>query len=121
MSLERKKLGEIGESVAENYLRKSGYEILERNFKTKYAEIDIVTKKDNVLVFVEVRSKTNDNFVTPEETINKEKKWRLKQNAIGYVNSKKYKGTYRVDAVCIVFKQPQNEKTIKLKHYKNII
>ena len=115
----KKKIGGKGEKIAEDYLKKNGYRILEKNFKSKRSEIDVIAKKNDCLVFVEVRTKNNDRFGTPEETINRKKKWKLKQNAKGYVNFKKYTGLYRIDAVCILFSENGNLK--KLSHYKNII
>ena len=115
----RKKIGEKGEEVSKNYLKKNGYRILEKNFKSKRSEIDIIAQKNDCLVFVEVRAKANDHFGTPEETINQKKKWKLKQNAKGYVNFKKYVGFYRIDAICILF--GENDKLKKISHYKNII
>ncbi len=65
--------GKRGEEIAKEYLEKKGYKIVERNYKTKYAEIDLVAKRKNELVFVEVRTKIGDYFGTPEETIDKRK------------------------------------------------
>lgn len=50
-------VGRIGEDIAGRYLDQSGYKIIERNYRTKYAEIDLVAKKGNEMVFVEVRTK----------------------------------------------------------------
>ncbi len=119
MNPDKKELGRTGEDIAEKYLIKHGYEILKRNLKTKRAEIDIIAKKNGILVFIEVRSKTNNNFGTPEETINKKKRWKLEQNARGYVSFKKYQGIYRIDAICIIF--DKDRKVEKLNHYENII
>ncbi len=116
--MNKKTIGDKGENIAENYLKKKGYKIIERNFKTRSLEIDIITEKENFLVFVEVRSKLNNNFGAPEETINFKKSRKLKNNAKKYVNYKKYDGLYRIDVICIIF---ENENKIKLNHYKNII
>ena len=48
----------IGEDIAVNYLKKKGYKIIERNFRKGYGEIDIIALKKNVLVFVEVKTRT---------------------------------------------------------------
>ncbi len=116
--MNKKIIGDKGEDIAENYLKKKGYKIIERNFKTRSLEIDIIAEKENILVFVEVRSKTKNNFGTPEETIDFKKLRKLKSNAEKYINYKKYNGVCRIDAICIIFK---NKNKVKLNHYKNII
>lgn len=112
-------LGQLGENIAREYLEKKGYNIIEQNYKTKYAEIDLVAKKDDVLIFVEVRSKTGEQFGSPEDTINREKKRRLKMNSKGYVYRVKWKEGYRIDAICIVFNPDQT--VFRLTHHENII
>ncbi len=113
------KTGQIGENIAEEYLKGRGYKILERNFKTKYAEIDLVAKQKNELVFVEVRTKRGLDFGNPEDSLNKTKLRKLWFNARGYINWTRWRGPYRIDAVCIVLK-PDNTLD-RLNHYKNII
>jgi len=112
-------IGKLGENIAREYLENKGYKIIEQNYKTKYAEIDLIAKKDNVLIFVEVRSKAGEQFGSPEDTINREKKRRLKMNSMGYVNRVKWRKGYRVDAVCIVFNPDQT--IFRLTHHENII
>ena len=108
----------IGEEAAKNYLEDKNYEIIERNYRTKYAEIDLVAKKDNVLIFVEVRTKRSRTFVTPEESINYRKLKKLYWNANSYAALKKWRGAYRIDAICIVL-NPDNT-IAELEHYEGI-
>jgi len=111
-------VGKLGENIAREYLKNKGYNIIEQNYRTKYAEIDLVAKKDNILAFIEVRTKTGEQFGTPEETINMDKKRRLKMNSMAYVARKKWKGLYQIDAICIVLNP--NQELERLNHYKNI-
>lgn len=108
----------MGEDIAEEFLKKKGYKIILRNFKTKYSEIDSIVKKDNCLIFVEVRTRIGDKFGLPEETIKKEKKNRLIKAAQAFAAFNNWKGPFRVDAVCIVL--DKGKKTRQLNHYKNI-
>jgi len=110
--------GKIGEEIAKNYLEKNGYKIIERNFKTKYAEIDLVARQKNELVLVEVRTKRGLDFGSPEESLNKKKLRKLWFNAQGYINIKKWTGPYRIDAVCIVLNP--NNTIDRINHYENI-
>ena len=111
--------GKIGEEIAKKYLEKQGYNILAQNFKTKYAEIDLVAQKDKELVIVEVRTKRGDLFGTPEESLDKRKLRKLWLNARGYVNQARWPGPYRVDAVCIILKT--DNSVDRLNHYPSII
>ena len=111
--------GKVGEEIARKYLEEKGYKTIEQNYKTKYAEIDIVAKKGKELVFVEVRTKKGENFGTPEDTIDKRKLRKLWGNARAYTAWKKWQGPYRVDAVCIVL--GYNNTVERINHYENII
>ena len=73
-----RRFGIIGEKIAQDYLRKKDYQILETNFYTKRGEIDIIAKKDNCIVFVEVKTRTNLDYGTPAMAINPNKKKHIK-------------------------------------------
>lgn len=111
--------GRVGEEMAKEYLEKKGYQIVEQNYRTKYSEIDLVTKKKNELVLVEVRTKVGENFGTPEETINNKKKRKLYGNALAYARAAKWTGPCRVDAICIVLRPDYSVE--RLNHYENIV
>ena len=115
---DKDKIWKIGEEMAKEYLEDKGYEIIEQNYQTKYSEIDLIVKRDDILIFVEVRTKKSGAFVTPEESINQKKLKKLYWNAEVYVSTKKYKGRYRVDAVCIILGQDNAIESIE--HYEGI-
>ena len=71
----RQRLGNIGENLAAEYLQKHGYHILERNFKKRYGELDIVALEGNKLVFVEVKTRSSNLFGTGAEAITP---WKLR-------------------------------------------
>ena len=110
--------GSLGENIAKEYLEDKGYKIIKRNYKTKYAEIDIIAKNKDILVFVEVRTKKGEQFGTPEDTLNKIKLVKVKRNAIAYSAAKRWQGLCRIDAICIVLNQDNVVK--RMKHYENI-
>lgn len=118
-------VGQMGEKLARKYLEKEGYKILEQNYKTKYAEIDLVAEQSagffgsKKLVFVEVRTKVGENFGSPEDTINKQKLWKVLQNTKSYMAFKKWEGAARIDAICIVLKPDFTVQ--RLTHHENII
>ena len=113
--------GKIGEEIAKEYLKKKGFKILEQNYKTKYGEIDLVCQQGKELVIVEVRTKVGENFGTPEESLDKRKLRKLWLNAQSYAARKKWKGAYRVDAVCIVLAPSKYKVPERIEHYENIV
>jgi putative endonuclease len=114
-------VGKKGEELAKKYLEEKGYKIIEQNYRTKYAEIDLVAMKDKKMVFIEVRTKIGENFGTPEETINWNKKRKLGRNAEAYTAFKKWNGPSRIDAVCIVLSAQGGYSIERLNHYENIV
>jgi putative endonuclease len=113
--MKRKEVGELGEKVARNYLKKKGYSILETNFRCKYGEIDIVTKKNESLVFVEVRTKTGSNFGSPEESVTRSKKEKLIASAYSYLNTHQFiNSTWRIDFVAVELDQCGKANRIEL-------
>jgi putative endonuclease len=83
----RKELGDWGERLAADYLRRQGYVIRETNFRCPLGEIDIVAEKGEHLVFVEVRTRRGRNFGTPEESVTSVKAERLIDLAHTYLQS----------------------------------
>jgi putative endonuclease len=67
--LHKQALGRQGENLAVSYLQKHGYCIIQRNFKARYGEIDIICTKNNTLVFVEVKTRIGEKFGKPEEAV----------------------------------------------------
>lgn len=76
-------LGSFGEKLAERFLINKGYKILERNFRCRLGEIDIIAMDGIVLVFVEVKTRRNQKFGLPCEAITSEKMRHLKK-AVAY-------------------------------------
>jgi len=68
-----KKIGNKGEDIAESYLLKKGYEILDRNYYSRYGEIDIIGKLEDQIIFFEVKTRTNQAFGNPEDSIDQKK------------------------------------------------
>lgn len=63
-------LGAAGESKAVKYLKKQGFKILKRNYKTPFGEADVVARDGETVVFIEIKTRTNDRFSTPAEAVN---------------------------------------------------
>ena len=79
-------LGNLGEDYANKYLISQGFEIKKRNFHFgKIGEIDVIAEKDNVLVFFEVKYRTNASYGDPLESITPQKVFKLRKTAEGYL------------------------------------
>jgi putative endonuclease len=85
--LQKRKTSEFGR-LAENYavrlLISKGYKILERNFRSRFGEIDIVATDSDTLVFVEVKSRWSKKFGAPEEAVTSQKLWKIRQTGEYY-------------------------------------
>lgn len=93
-----------GEDTAQKFLRERGYEIVERNVRQKFGEIDIVAKdKLGTVHFVEVKALSENNQLEPEDHLTKGKLAKMKKMADWYAaqNSKIATGNYQLDLVAI--------------------
>ena len=107
--------GNKGEDLACEYLKKNGYEILERNKHfSKLCEIDIIAKIKNKVVFVEVKTRKTNNFGTPFEAITKTKYNNIKTGVLSYLAENKIK-SYQIDVIGITI-----EPELKIEHLKNV-
>ncbi len=80
-----KTLGRCGEDAATAYLKKNKYKIIERNYRNKAGEIDIIAQKNDDLVFVEVKTRSSDAFGTPSEAVTYYKKRNMVTTAKWYL------------------------------------
>ena len=100
--MERKPLGDLGEQLAKDYLKKKGYKLIETNYRCHSGEIDIVAKQKNCLVFVEVRTKSTQVYGSPEESLSPTKQTHMKKCAYYYLqNHKKLPENWRIDLVAV--------------------
>lgn len=78
-------IGEQGEKIARDYLEKKGYDIVETNYRFGHGEIDIIVRKDQLLIFVEVKTKKFGDFGDPINWINRKKQRQIGRIAKGYL------------------------------------
>jgi putative endonuclease len=98
----RQRLGVWGEKIAETYLVQRGLELLFRNYRTRYGEIDLVMKDRETIVFVEVKTRTNLDFGNPEESITFKKRNRMLRSAEACVQQHpEWGGFYRIDVLAV--------------------
>ena len=123
MISETKKLGNLGEKIAEKYLKKQGYKILDRNFRYKrHGEIDIIAKKGENLSFVEVKTRktTKNNPYNPEDNITYFKQKQLIKLSKIYLAEKKLTDiSWQIDVIAIEITPPV--KKVNLRYIEKAI
>lgn len=82
-------LGKEGERLAEQYLKKKGYKIVERNYRCRGAELDLIVLDRRVIVFVEVKTRTGHGFGSPFEAVEFRKQQKMIRAAQYFLNEKK--------------------------------
>ncbi|MBI2411597.1 MAG: YraN family protein [Deltaproteobacteria bacterium] len=97
--------GERGEDRAEALLRKNGYRIIERNYRCARGEIDIVARDGETIAFVEVKTRSSEDFGGPKYSVDKRKQRKLTEVAVHYIAERGIRDTdLRFDVVSIVVK-----------------
>lgn len=96
------KKGKQGENLAANFLINHGYKILKENYRHKRGEIDLIAQKNDLLVFVEVKSKARDKFGFPEEAVNSKKEEMIISTADQYLFEADWQGSIRFDIISIL-------------------
>lgn len=85
----RLSLGERGEMIAWNFLIKKGYKLVEKNYRTRIGEMDVIAEKKGRLVFIEIKTRRTERFGRPEEAVTVQKQRKLFQIASYYLKEKK--------------------------------
>ena len=91
----KKFLGRAGEIMAAEFLKKKGFKILEKNYKTPLGEIDVIADDDGTLVFVEVKTRSSDEYGQPSEAVNYKKQQKYKRVSLYYLQR-----AHKLDAPC---------------------
>ena len=102
-----KNIGTKGETLALNYLKEKGYLVLETNWRTQHLEIDIIAKHNRFIVFVEVKTRSGNVLLKPEDAVDKNKQKLLIRAANSYILSKNISEEARFDVISIII---NNEK-----------
>jgi len=87
MQNQKQQHGEKGESIAVEQLKKNGYKILERNYRTRMGEIDIIAKDGDVIVFIEVKARQTDTYGNPKYAVTRAKQKKIAGTAQFYLKS----------------------------------
>ena len=102
-----KRIGDLGEQLAADFLIKKGYTVLERNFQTPCGELDIIAKENDTVVFVEVKTRSSSRFGTGFEAITPKKQATLLKCAAHYADLHGLECSLRIDAIEIMLDSKQ--------------
>ncbi|MBL7861245.1 MAG: YraN family protein [Cyclobacteriaceae bacterium] len=107
--------GMEAENLAADFLKQQGYEIVARNYRYQRSEIDLIVRKENWLVFVEVKMRSSDAFGYPEEFVDYRKAKNIVFGAEQYTFEHNYEGNVRYDVVAISLRNGKPE----IRHFED--
>ncbi len=120
MSNERRDAGRLGERMAASFLESRTYRVVQRNYRCRFGEIDLVVEGAEGLVFVEVRTKRRPCLFEPEETITPAKARRMATLAEHYLAAtKQQERPWRVDVVAVEL--DRGGEPARIEHFKDAI
>jgi putative endonuclease len=117
MSKHNQRIGKWGEDAVAAYMAERGYEIVARNARTPYGEIDIIAKQANVYIFVEVKARTSNKMGFPEESVNLRKQAHMLACAEHYAAEKEI-DHWQIDVISVEGKAGLKPK---ITHFENAI
>lgn len=116
----QKKIGDLGEKIAADYLQRKGYELLDQHYITRYGELDLVMSDAGSIVFIEVKTRTSVNFGMPEISITPEKIEKVQNAALLWLQAHPdAPDDCRIEALAIVLDQHSQVRDIH--HFLNVI
>lgn len=116
----RRGIGGWGENLARDYLARRGYHLIDQNVRTPYGEIDLIAAEGQVLVFVEVKTRSSGAFGLPEEAITPEKRRHLLEAAQAYLQEHpEHEGDWRIDVIAI--QQQGDGPPPQVTHFENAV
>ena len=106
--------GKIGEDLARKHLIEKGYKILETNYRNKIGEIDIIALHRNILVFIEVKTRTSISYGYAFEAVNRHKQDKIINTSLGYIKYRNLKDIqYRYDIIEVYLTKKPGIRHIK--------
>jgi len=105
--------GKKAEDLAVKHLLRSGYKILSRNFRFQKAEIDIIAEKEDLIIIVEVKARSTDAFMLPQEAVKKSKIKLIVSAADRYLEEYNRNEEVRFDIITVL---PDEERNLVIKH-----
>jgi putative endonuclease len=116
MSVARQAFGELGERIAERWLRRRGWRIVQRRFRSGHRDIDLVAERDGTVAFVEVKARKGAEFGGPVQAVNYRKRKQLERSAMVWIDRHGQEAeSYRFDVVGVLL----NGAEVRICHVEN--
>jgi putative endonuclease len=116
MQEDRQAFGEVGERVAERWLRRRGWRVLQRRFRSGHRDIDLVAERDGMVAFVEVKARRDGTYGDPVEAVNWKKRRELARSAAVWIDRHgRPHETYRFDVIGVLVEGDR----VRVRHVEN--
>lgn len=110
------KIGKLGEDLATDFLKENGYKVIDRNFYTRYGEIDLIAQRGDEILFVEVKTRSSDKYGYPEQAVDYRKIKHLLLAIKIYFKVNNLSSFWRLDIISVEL----NTLTPKIEWFKDI-
>jgi len=116
VTIERQRFGLSGEAVAERWLQRHGWRLLQRRFRSGHRDIDLIAERDGTVAFVEVKARRNGEFGGPLEAVNWRKRRELARSASVWIDRHGRSGeSYRFDVIGVIM----DGGRVRVRHVEN--
>src|SRR5437868_329661 len=116
MSAATQEFGELGERIAERWLRRRGWKIVQRRFRNGHRDIDLVVERDGTVAFVEVKARRGAEFGGPVQAVNYRKRKQLERSALVWIDRHGREAeSYRFDVVGVLLQGAE----VRVCHVEN--
>ncbi len=116
----RKQVGRGGEEVAAQFLERKGYKIIEKNFRKKWGEIDVIAEKAGIVHFVEVKAVSRESKdYRPEELIHETKLRKVARTAALYMEQHGDRREFQVDGITVIM--DMDKRTARCRFYEQVL
>jgi len=124
MPTQKRELGNLGEKLAYKFLESNGFSVLKTNYQKKVGEIDIIARSDEIIHFIEVKTRTktsSDKYGLPQEAVNFYKKKKLIRTALFYLAEQKFDDNinWQIDVIAIIVDEGRNKA--KINYIENAV
>jgi putative endonuclease len=119
MPTKRQSLGAWGETLALKFLTRRGDILITRNYRTRYGELDLVTRRGDAIVFTEVKTRRTDAYGLPETAVTESKQRRLVESALTYLAAHpEHDGDWQIDVIAV---RPAAGLAPEIVHFENAV
>ena len=112
-------IGEKGERLTADFLRKNGCAVIKRNYACRYGEIDIIAENDEYIIFVEVKTRKKNSLTSPAESVNFGKQKRIMLTAQDYLTKVICEKQPRFDVAAVTVEETKDGKRYHLDYIEN--